>query len=94
MLSRLFILLFYPWIRAWTIAAYNEFCLTSDYEVQYSFGGIDQCLVHFYRNIDRYSSSAFSNSLMKIIFTPWSFVDHPDFENYHLKIHVHERVAR
>ncbi len=80
---RFIMILFYPWLVAWTCSAYNQYTLSEEYVRRLHRGGARYAFqMYTSYNIVDYWIMAIKKNWMRIIFTPWVFNVHPDMLNF------------
>lgn len=76
--------LFHPWLSAHFWAAYLIFVESDLYMKKFKLGGEKACAAHFLDYAGEYMDEAMRRYWFRIIFTPWTFYQHPDFDEVSL----------
>lgn len=67
--------LFWPWIKAWVILAWEEYYISDEYQKAIRFYEEKVVYQRFWLySYNKYMKKAFFKHWVKIIFIPWTFV--------------------
>jgi len=66
--------LFWPWVKAWVILAWEEYFISDEYQKAIKFYPEDKVYQRFWLTAyHKFMKRAFKKHWMKIIFMPWVF---------------------
>jgi len=80
MFKTFIVTLLYPWLRAVAWKSYEIYTTTNLYESRVQSGGIPYAFEMYRHNVFDFWKIAFKSHWIRIIFVPWAFVQHPDFQ--------------
>lgn len=85
LMRRFFINLFYPWISAAWWAGYMLYSTSDGYARMLSWMGKEACVSHFINHSgNEWIDEAIKKHWLRILFMPWTFHYHVDFDGEEL----------
>jgi hypothetical protein len=88
MISGVLVILFWPWMRAWTAASYESYTKSDLYQRLYDIGGMSKAFQRWEENIDlcgEHAISALKTQWPRILFLPWTILTPVDFSYVRMK---------
>ena len=93
-MRKVFYVLLRPWLNAIINRSYEIYSSSSTYDRRAYFGGREYAFSQYVNyNLLDYWLLAIREDWVKIVFTPWVFLKHPDLKEYGSK-HEHYRDLR